>query len=215
MTVAHFFVSSDHESRSDPYNVMRSWISQLASQPEISTLVHQKWITTQDQIAPRAIIIQLLHEALQAKPGCYLIVDGLDECTAPADSGSSLVRFLENLKTIITPATRVLVVSREETEIRQALRAGERDRLTEYQISQEDVQADTTTFSRFMIDKKLPKKSEDVRANLSHTMSDRCEGQFLWLKMQEQSLKAWKNLRQLQIALEDTPQTIDHMYERN
>lgn len=46
-------------------------------------------------------------------------------------------------------------------------------------------------------------------------MTDRCEGQFLWLRMQEQNLKAWRNLGQLQSALEGTPTGLDHVYKRN
>ncbi|KAM0271628.1 hypothetical protein ACHAQH_009035, partial [Verticillium albo-atrum] len=217
--VAHFFFSSDHESRDDPYIIMRSWVSQLeshpASQPEVSRLVHQKWMTTQDQVATRATVTQLLHEALHARPGCYLIVDGLDECTALADSSSSVARFLEDVKNAITPATRVLVVSREEPEIRQALRVGAASRVTEYQISSEDVHDDITAFSRSIVDRKLPNKNEDVRESLSKTMTDRCEGQFLWLKMQEESLETDMNSRHLQRVLESTPTGLNHIYERN
>ncbi|KAK4105359.1 hypothetical protein N658DRAFT_503520 [Parathielavia hyrcaniae] len=213
--VAHFFFSSDHESRNDPYIVMRSWVSQLASQPEVFALTYQRWTTTQDQVAARATVTQLLHEALQARPGCYLVVDGLDECNAPTDSSSSVARFLEDVKNAITPTTRVLVVSREEPEIRQALRNDDPNRLAEYEISPEDVQADTTAFARSIVNRKLPKKSEYDRASLSRTMTNQCEGQFLWLKMQEQNLKAWKNLGQLQSALEGTPTGLDHIYERN
>ncbi|KAM0646804.1 hypothetical protein ACHAO3_008397 [Verticillium nonalfalfae] len=133
--VAHFFFSSDHESRNEPYVVMRSWVSQLeshpASQPHVFTLVHQSWTATHDQVATRATVTQLLREALRARPRCYLVVDGLDECTAPVDSSSSVARFLEDVKDATTSATRILVISREEPEIRQALRTGDPGRVTD------------------------------------------------------------------------------------
>ncbi|KAL2196937.1 prion-inhibition and propagation-domain-containing protein [Corynascus similis CBS 632.67] len=213
--VAYFFFSSDHESRNDPYIVVRSWVSQLASQPEVFALACQRWLTTQDQVASRATITQLLHEALRVRPDCYLVVDGLDECTAAIDSSNSVARFLKDVKKAITPSTRVLVVSREEHEIRQALRIDGSKHLAEYRISPDDVQADATAFARSIVDRKLPKKSEHDKASLSQTMTARCEGQFLWLKMQEQNLKAWKNLGQLQRALEGTPTELDHIYKRN
>jgi hypothetical protein len=92
----------------------------------------------------------LLHEALQSRLGCYLVVDGLEECTAPTDSSSSssVASFLEDPKNAITPTTQVLVVSREEPKIQQALRTDDPNRLAEYQISPEDVQADATAFAR-------------------------------------------------------------------
>lgn len=46
-------------------------------------------------------------------------------------------------------------------------------------------------------------------------MTDRCESHFLWLKMKEQSLKAWKNLHQLQNATECTLTALGHIYQRN
>ncbi|KAH6705802.1 hypothetical protein EV126DRAFT_457906 [Verticillium dahliae] len=172
--VAYFFLSSDHESRNDPYAVVRSWLSQLAAQPDVYDLIRPKWETTQDQVAPRATVVQLLRDVLQARPGCIPGVDDLDECTAPADSSSSITRFLEDVKNAITPATRVLVNCRDEPEIRQTLRANDSYSLAEYQIS--------------------PRDPEDIRASLSKTMTDRSDGQFLRLLLQEQSLKSWKTL---------------------
>ncbi|KAM9873368.1 ankyrin repeat domain-containing protein 52 [Verticillium dahliae] len=137
--VAYFFLSSDHESRNDPYAVVRSWLSQLAAQPDVYDLIRPKWETTQDQVAPRATVVQLLRDVLQARPGCIPGVDDLDECTAPADSSSSITRFLEDVKNAITPATRVLVNCRDEPEIRQTLRANDSYSLAEYQISPRDV----------------------------------------------------------------------------
>ncbi|ROT37132.1 hypothetical protein SODALDRAFT_279597 [Sodiomyces alkalinus F11] len=214
-TVAHFFFSSDHESRHDPYAAARSWVSQLASQPEAYALVRQRWETTKDHVATRATVIQLLHDVLQATPGCYLVVDSLDECTAPDDGTSSVARFLEDVLNTITSATRLLIVSREETDIRQPLRAGGPARLAEYQISPQDVSADAAAYARDIADRKLPGKDENVRASLSSAMADRCKGQFLWLKMQEPTLKTWKNLGQLQRTLDGTPTGLDRIYERN
>ncbi|KAK4173963.1 hypothetical protein QBC36DRAFT_313395 [Triangularia setosa] len=46
-------------------------------------------------------------------------------------------------------------------------------------------------------------------------MSDRCEGQFLWLKMQEENLETDMNPRHLQRLLEGTPKGLGQTYERN
>lgn len=68
-------------------------------------------------------------------PGYYLVVDGFNEYTILSNSSSSVARFLEDVKNAITTTTRVLVVSREEPEIRQTLRTDDQNRLVEYQIS--------------------------------------------------------------------------------
>ncbi|PNH29310.1 hypothetical protein BJF96_g7288 [Verticillium dahliae] len=165
--------------------------------------------------SPRATVVQFLGDVLQARPGCVLVVDGLNECTAPADSSSFITRFLEDDKNANTPATRVVVNCRDESEIRQTLRANDSYSLAEYQISPRDVHDDASTFSRSIVDKKLAKKPEDIRASLSKTMTDRSDGQFLWLLLQEQSLKSWKTLVQLQRGLDSTPAGLNNLYERN
>ncbi|KAG7116167.1 Vegetative incompatibility protein HET-E-1 like [Verticillium longisporum] len=213
--VAYFFLLSDHESRNDPYAVVRSWLSQLAAQPDVYDLIRPKWETTQDQVAPRATVVQLLRDVLQARPGCILGVDVLDECTAPADSSSSITRFLEDVKNAITPATRVLVNCRDEPEIRQTLRANDSYSLAKYQISPRDVHDDASAFSRSIVDRKLANKPEDIRASLSKTITDRSDCQFLWLLLQEQSLKSWKTLVQLRRGLDSTPAGLNNLYERN
>ncbi|PNH41617.1 hypothetical protein VD0003_g9942 [Verticillium dahliae] len=123
---------------------------------------------------------RFLRDVLQARPGCVLVVDGLNECMAPADSSSSITRFLEDEKNANTPATRVVVNCRDEPEIRQTLRANDSYSLAGYQISLGDVHDDASAFSRSIVDRKLANKPEDIRASLSKTMTDRSDGQFLW-----------------------------------
>ncbi|KAJ5966804.1 hypothetical protein N7501_003052 [Penicillium viridicatum] len=76
---AHFFFSSDFETRADPFVAIRSWISQMASHPTAFTLIHERWTSQCSQTATRADIIKLLQEISQAIHGCTFAVDGLDE----------------------------------------------------------------------------------------------------------------------------------------
>jgi hypothetical protein len=79
----------------------------------------------------------------------------------------------------------------------------------------EDVRSDTAAYSQSIVDRKLPNKSDDIRLTLSEAMTNRCQGQFLWLKMQEESLRRGMNKKQLQSAIENTPTGLDHLYDRN
>ncbi|KAK6703658.1 hypothetical protein SNK04_013588 [Fusarium graminearum] len=79
----------------------------------------------------------------------------------------------------------------------------------------EDVRSDTAVFSRDIVNRKLPNKTDDVRSTLSETMTDRCQGQFLWLRLQEDSLRAGMNKKQLQHAIEDTPTGLNDLYNDN
>ncbi|KAJ4223242.1 hypothetical protein NW757_014380 [Fusarium falciforme] len=79
----------------------------------------------------------------------------------------------------------------------------------------DDVRSDTAAYSRDIVNRKLPNKNDDVQSTLSEAMTDRCQGQFLWLKMQEESLRRGMNKKQLQHAIEDTPTGLDHLYDHN
>ncbi len=57
-------------------------------------------------------------------------------------------------------------------------------------------------------------EKEKIKTALSKTMTNRCEGQFVWLQMQEQCLEADMNARHLQRVLESTPAELGYVYKR-
>ncbi|RKK66728.1 hypothetical protein BFJ69_g15148 [Fusarium oxysporum] len=71
------------------------------------------------------------------------------------------------------------------------------------------------TFSRILEQSAALGKEDQRRSTLSETMTDRCQGQFLWLKIQEDSLRAGMNKKQLQHAIEDTPTGLNDLYDHN
>ncbi|KAF6527440.1 hypothetical protein HZS61_010484 [Fusarium oxysporum f. sp. conglutinans] len=208
--VAHFFFSSDHASREDPFLALRSWISQIVSQNDDAfEYTRQSWISDVDLLATRVTIITLFKQLLRDIPGCILIADGLDECT-------SIAKFLRDVvESVAGTKTRVLLVSRDELAIRDALTDGTRETFDEYRITLEDVRPDIIAYSHAIVNRKLCNKSDDVRSTLSEAMSDRCQGQFLWLKMQEECLRGGMNKKQLQRAIENTPTGLDRLYDHN
>ncbi|RKK88949.1 hypothetical protein BFJ71_g12649 [Fusarium oxysporum] len=208
--VAHFFFSSDHASREDPFLALRSWISQIVSQNDDAfEYARQSWISDVDLSATRVTIITLFKQLLRDIPGCILIADGLDECT-------SIAKFLRDVvESVAGTETRVLLVSRDEPAIRDVLTDGTRETFDEYRITLEDVRPDINAYSHAIVNRKLYNKSDDVRSTLSEAMSDRCQGQFLWLKMQEECLRGGMNKKQLQRAIENTPTGLDRLYDHN
>ncbi|KAH7123413.1 hypothetical protein B0J13DRAFT_599129 [Dactylonectria estremocensis] len=215
--VAHFFFSSDLESREDPVVAVRSWISQVVLQHEGAfEHVRQKREADSDEVATRANAVMLFTQLLHVVPGCTFVVDGLDECTYLDDRSTSVTKFIETVKkAVVGTNTRVLVVSRAEPEIRTALTDDTPESFAEYEIAPDDVRSDTAAYSRDIVDRKLPNNSDDVRSTLSKAMTDQCEGQFLWLKMQEKSLRKGMNKKQLQHTIEETPAGLDQLYDRS
>ncbi|KAJ5332998.1 ankyrin-2 [Penicillium brevicompactum] len=215
--IAHFFFSSDFETRADPFVAIRSWISQMATHPTAFRLIHEKRTKQHSQMATRADIIELLREICQSVHGCFFVLDGLDECTWRGGEEDSVTVFLETItRTIKHTSTRILVVSRNEPEIRHGL-TNPIDGIIMFQhdISLQDVSSDIGLYSMSIVEKRLPRKTQAMKSGISQKMANGCNGQFLWLKMQEDSLRSWKNQKQLEDAIEKTPAGLEHLYERN
>jgi hypothetical protein len=87
-------------------------------------------------------------------------------------------------------ATRVLIVSRDEPEIRACLSRETRTVYFEYRITPEDVvEFDIMSFSRNIIHRRLSKKSDTMKEDIIQKLAGRSNGQFIWIKMLEDSLR--------------------------
>ncbi|QPC63066.1 hypothetical protein HYE67_005297 [Fusarium culmorum] len=193
--VAHFFLTSESKSRDDPF---------LAC-------AHHAWEEDRDPIAPRATHLRLLTQIAQLIPGCAFVIDGLDECVNLHNHNASATAFLEAINEALSAtSSRLLVVSRDDPHIRHATA----NNFNGYTILSSDVHADTVSVSQEIINRKLEKKSDEFRNSLSETMVTRCEGQFLWLRLQEESLRNGMNMKNLRSVVESTPLGLEALYER-
>ncbi|KAG5810499.1 hypothetical protein H9Q74_005788 [Fusarium xylarioides] len=214
--VAHFFFTSDHESREDPFSALRSWQRQLAVKVnEAFECIHRAWENDCSEKASRRTLVDLFKQMITAVPGCVFIADGLDECSQLSNGDASVARFLRDIMGAIAGTNvRLLLVSRDEPEIREAL-IEHKETLLEYRIGTNDVQADTAAFSQSVVDKKLRGKSQDLRSAISKSMTDKCQGQFLWIQLQEQSLRNTMSKKRLHEVVENTPSGLDRLYDQN
>ena len=219
-TVAHFFLSTRYTSKDDPFAALRSWIAQLMSSRDIAyDVVRQKWLDQDNDVATKSEIVVLLQEVVRAIPECTLVLDGLDECTwtsedlAPAGA-DTMTGFITAIRQASSNTNaRLLLVSRDESRIRSSLQS--RFALNEIKISPSDVDADIQLFSTDIVNRRLAKKDETVQNDIIQKMAHRCNGQFLWVRMQESTLKNWKNRQQLEDAIEETPPGLESLYDRN
>ncbi|KAF2469631.1 ankyrin-1, partial [Lindgomyces ingoldianus] len=218
--LAHFFFSSDFDSHGDLYVAVRSWIFQLISHQRAFEVVYEKWGAQYGQKATRATIVKIFREITQAIPKCTFILDGLDECIWIGENQkygypNSVAEFLETIRQAVADTTtRIMIVSRIEPQIRQGFWNYTSENFFEYNISIEDVQPDTVAYSRSIVNRKLFKKNETTKDDISQKMADRCNGQFLWLRMQEDSLDGWMNKKQLEDTIGGTPIGLEQLYDR-
>lgn len=151
-------------------------------------------------------------------------MDGLDECAWAEEKWKSNhdgppIGLFESIKQAVAhTTTRILILSRDEPEIRYSVRivlTGDSNQdLNEYQIRLDDVRSDAMLFSRSIVDKKLANKSETLKHELSERMVDRSRGIFLWVKMLEEHLRSGKNKKQHKETIDQAPTVLDHLYDR-
>ncbi|KAE8137940.1 hypothetical protein BDV38DRAFT_270964 [Aspergillus pseudotamarii] len=201
---------------------MRKWLSQLMAHPEVFRFVHEKWETTQGRRAARGDVLSILQDIVSAIPGCTFILDGLDECdwvkgSWPGNSDDSITSFLRTLRGATTgTSTRIMIISRDEPEIRRGLSNNDSyDPVFEHRITPEDVQNDILTYSRSIVEEKLSTKSDEAKDEITKKLADRCNGQFLWIRLQQDTLRGGKSQRKLEHVINSTPSGIEHIYERN
>lgn len=145
------------------------------------------------------------------------MLDGFDEYSRLDDVRTE---FLQRLKKATKrTVSRVLISSRDETDIKAELSPkkvqGAGHVILQCRISKEDVQDDISLFSKSVVDKKLPKKDNYLRQNLAGQLAEKCEGMFLWIKLQQDQLRSGKNAKQLQNIVKNMPIGLLKTYERN
>ncbi|OAA59296.1 Ankyrin repeat-containing domain protein [Cordyceps fumosorosea ARSEF 2679] len=211
----YFFSSDDLESRRDPFSALRLWLVQLLSNDTIFYALRGRFESSQGQAASTGDVISAFKDAVQMFPECIFVMDGLDECENGEDS-CSVTDFLKTLSWVISGTrARILITSRDETAIRQGLFGTAGVAAVEYKISQKDVHPDIGKYCQAVIHEKLFGRDEKLCDDLSQKMAKRCNGQFLWIKLQGSRLSRYKSAAKLEAEIDKTPSGLDHLYDRN
>lgn len=221
--LAYFFFSSDDsESRRDPFLAMRSWLTQLLPYSSAFEVVRKESESESQTslIASRAHVVAMFKTIVQNIPGCTFILDGIDECIGVGSAydmeDRSVTTFLESVQqAIANTTTRLLIVSRTIAEVRQSFIRNAGMTYFDYTLSCDDNQADIKLYARDIVDKKLQNKDATIKNNISTKLAERCNGQFLWVKLQESSLRSSRNKKQLEAVIDRTPAALDQLYDRD
>lgn len=221
--VAYFFFFSEKEGViSDPSIVFRSWLSQLAAtSSKVYKIVRDKRSeNVHIPLATRGTVLQLLREALKADTQCYLVIDGLDECTSSsldtrANKPPSMAEFLRDLISLagMDASTRVLVVSRATGHIRQTL--AHHDAVSSLQIEPEHTMGDCQVLSRSLISNVIPQKNKGkLRDKIIKVMHERCGGQMLWVRATAYTLSELHTLSEYEQVVRDLPMGLEDIYDK-
>jgi ankyrin repeat protein len=215
-SIAYFFASPHAQSGGTPDFIIRSWIAQMAQlDPDVLELVRQN--SGLGQKAPESVVWTLFESIVSVSRNYVFVLDGFDEYTR-LDSSRS--RFLQKIKkAVCRAACRILITSRNETDIESELSQETVDDpgliIMRCRITNEDAGHDISLFSKSLVDEKLPKKDDRLRQELAGQLAQKCEGMFLWIKMQQDQLRGGKNAKQLQKIVNNMPAGLMMTYERN
>ncbi|KAJ4286524.1 hypothetical protein N0V90_013224 [Kalmusia sp. IMI 367209] len=214
--VAYFFASPHAQSGGEPTFILRSWIAQTA-QLDSGVLRLLLRYSEAGKRASDSAVWSVFESIVSEKSNYVFILDGFDEYDRLEDARTE---FLQKLKGATKrTGVRVLITSRDETDIKAELSPivvqDGGHTMTQCRISDKDLQHDIARFSQSVVDKKLPNKDDRLRQDLAGQLAEKCEGMFLWIKMQQDQLRGGKNAKQLQKIVQNMPIGLDKTYERN
>ncbi|KAL8417878.1 hypothetical protein RB594_001482 [Gaeumannomyces avenae] len=227
--VAHYFVSAGSGSLDKPFTVIKSWLFQLITQsPEALDAASECWDAKAPPRASQDVTVKVLRHVLRRLDGCTLVVDGLDECrwTSGAerfddihDRNSAVGFFLAIAEAASHTKTRILLVSRRENYLTRAfdsqLALSEDIASIAYSILPNDVNTDARALAHEIVDKRLPRRTDEERCKLAERILAKSEGMFLWMVMLGEYLSGTKSESALLRAIDQAPPGLDHIYDNS
>ena len=221
--VAYLFCSANNKTQREPLAIIRSWIWQALNCHEnaLDQALERFRAKETMRLASRTDIWKLFGSIVHMTPNSAFVVDGLDECLRSSNDwrssgNSSRIDFLTSLKASVAyTRTRILIVSRDEGDIRSEMCLDNAPRLYECKVSKEVLNPDVTLFSKSVVNRKLANKDGTFRADLAAQMAEKCDGMFLLIRLQENQLSKSKNRKQLQAIVSNMPSELEHAYERD
>ncbi|KAI9730211.1 MAG: hypothetical protein M1834_005975 [Cirrosporium novae-zelandiae] len=215
-----YLFSHNHvQAGGQPDGIVRSWISQIIRLNQDAFELAKETLQEDEigQMASQNKTWVLFRSIVSQVPNCTFVVDGLDEYSQGDDFR---IHFLQELKMAVAGTeARVLIISRDEVDIKSQICSAAENRpeyvMLECRISKSDTQSDITLYSKSIVDEKLSKKPQSIREEFALDMAKRCEGMFLWIKLQQGQLQGWRSRRQLQDIVNGMPRGLDSTYERD
>ena len=219
--VGVFFSSTHAASASvDDINfIIRAWMTQIASaESQILNLI--LGYSERSDVGNRGSETEIwsaFETILAQNRGIALFLDGFDEYPRTRNARDG---FLRRLKTVAAgTTTKIFITSREESDIKAELWPDSiqipGQFISNFRITRGDVDQDLTLYSRTIVDQSLPNKDESFRERLSTLLTQKCEGMFLWIKLQQLQQSRGKNMKRLERIVQDMPQGLTETYRKN
>ncbi|KAL2840958.1 hypothetical protein BJX68DRAFT_258316 [Aspergillus pseudodeflectus] len=223
--VCSFFCSGNSDAQRNPSAIPRSWVHQAVHHDDdILDLVLQYLNKCGNTKATHSDVLHLLRDIISHNPTLIFVVDGLDECPRTNTERTELHRnrtdvLREIMREGAGIGARLLVVSREEGDIKSQLRPhGPHPpgiKFDELAISKDNVSSDVARFAEHVVTQKLAGNQHQLCQELSAQMAQKSDGMFLLIRLQSQNLRPRKGKNQLRRAVDEMPTDIVQVYKRH
>ncbi|KAF3910368.1 Ankyrin-1 [Dactylellina cionopaga] len=198
--VAYYFCSARFENTRDPESITRSWVQQLLR----DDFAHREaseyyWKQKTGTRASMHDIWELFTKIARKMEDCICVLDGLDECfkmgqaMAHKATMNRWVDFLMKLeKYSKSTRVRLLLVSRDEPDIRQNLSSWTSHGIapigvTELEVKSEYTRSDIELFAQKSVQDAVaysdPPVSNDVVMTLTSLAAEKSRGMFLYITL--------------------------------
>ncbi|KAJ9132244.1 Tetratricopeptide-like helical [Pleurostoma richardsiae] len=209
-TVLYFFCNAGDAKLDNLHQLVRTLAAQLVSDvPEARYHMQDLKEKDFDVTKPDAIFLyqKLFRDPLQGtKKDTFVILDGLDECSPGDEDG--MEKLLTSLSSL---SLKLLVTSRITCEISSGLSLG-----TRRDIGYEDSRADLQLYIAHCLSrsKTLQKGFEKLDLNASEFLTEKSQGNFLWVKLVLDTLKRKTSARDFQQVIETLPRDLEGVYKQ-
>jgi hypothetical protein len=179
-SLGFFFFDFDDVEKQDPTNMVKSLLSQFlgkcARVPEVVQALHAACENGRRQASEQQFI-QALKHTIELLPAPFIVLDALDECC----SRDRLYDILEQMKDWGMTTLRVLVTSRKEVEIEEALEGivlPDNETGLESHLVDKDIQ--TYVRKRLATDKSFRrwKNDEEIQGEIERTLGRKAHGMY-------------------------------------
>ncbi|KIA75560.1 hypothetical protein HK57_00663 [Aspergillus ustus] len=213
-----FFCSADDIFTRDPAAIVRSWVAQLVSQNNDALDIATELSANREGQATGRDIWALYGKLCTGIPNCVFMVDGFDECTDYNKAHIEVKQeFLKNLCQVISPTVRVLIVSREDSQLRSfsTTYIPDRIQMSEYAITADDTEDDISSFAHEIVGERLQgTQRQELIDQTAQRIIDKSEGLFLWIRLISKDISRGKPPKVLARIVEDMPHGLVATYQK-
>ncbi|KAK1982555.1 hypothetical protein LZ30DRAFT_717128 [Colletotrichum cereale] len=211
--IAFFSFTFADEGKQDTSAMIRALLRQLSSQLGVTdtvlTRLYESYRTT---TPPDHAFLECFRQLVRNFLNMYIVIDALDE--SPREKHrDALLQALNDIRDWSEPGLHLLVTSRDEVDIRDALEALPEETVI---MKNDGIDKDIASFvSQHLQDSRRLRKWQEHHGRIEQVLVDKAKGVFRWVECQ---LKALANCptseHLLEQRLQSLPQTLDETYER-